>query len=152
MFRIWTLHSSFPNSTSVSPDAIVVCQTSWQEPSPPPLTGSHVIDIRYLSSFIPEWIICPCALCDSLAHFTYWCPLIVAYCGRHSTPIQPHPTTSPLVLHSLDSINITSPEAESLPIPPWFIDRLSEDTPTNPPNSPVNFPQEIFPPTTFYHP
>jgi hypothetical protein len=94
----------------------------------------------------------PCTLCDSLAHFTYRCPLIVAYRGHHSTPIQPHLTTSPLVLHSLDTVNITSPEPESLPIPPWFTDRLSEDIPPNPPNSLVNFPQEILPPTTVYHP
>jgi hypothetical protein len=61
-------------------------------------------------------------------------------------------TTSALVLHSLDIFNITSPKPESLPIPPWLKDRISEDIPPNPPNSPINFPQEIFPPTKVYHP
>jgi hypothetical protein len=60
-----------------------------------------------------------------------------------------HLTTGPA---SLDTVNITSPKPESLPTPPWFIDRLSEDIPPNPPNSPVHFPQEILPPTTVYHP
>jgi hypothetical protein len=94
----------------------------------------------------------PCSLCGSLAHFTYQCPLIVAYQGRQSTPIQPHMITSPLVMHALDTVNIPSPEPESLPIPPWFTVRLSKDIPPNPPNSSVNFRQEIFPPTTVYHP
>jgi hypothetical protein len=53
---------------------------------------------------------------------------------------------------SLDTIHITSLEPESLPIPPWFMDRLSEDIPPNPPNSPVHFPQEILPPTIIYNP
>jgi hypothetical protein len=53
---------------------------------------------------------------------------------------------------SPDTVHITSPEPESLPTPPWFMDRLSEDIPPNPPNSLVHFPQEILPPTTVYNP
>jgi hypothetical protein len=49
------------------------------------------------------------------------------------------PTPSPDIVH------IISPEPESLPTPPWFMDRLSEDFPPNPPNSLVHFPQEIYP-------
>jgi hypothetical protein len=95
----------------------------------------------------------PCSLCDSLAHFTYQCPLIVAYRSSfkpYSTTFD-HLTKGP-PYPSLDTVNITSPEPESLPTPPWFIDRLSEDIPPNPPNSLVHFPQEILPPTTVYPP
>jgi hypothetical protein len=82
----------------------------------------------------------PCAVCDSLAHFTYQCPLIISYQGRHSTPFQTHLTKSPLVMHSPDTVNITFPKPKSLPMPPWFIVPVSEDIPLNAPNSPVNFP------------
>jgi hypothetical protein len=48
--------------------------------------------------------------------------------------------------------HITCPEPESLPIPPWFKDRLSKDVSPNPPNSSVHFPQEILHPTIVYPP
>jgi hypothetical protein len=51
-----------------------------------------------------------------------------------------------------NNFHITSPEPKALPTPPWFLDRLSEDFPPNPPNSPVHFPHEILPPTTVYNP
>jgi hypothetical protein len=119
-----------------------VRQTFQQEPSPPPLSGTHVTDIHYVSTSVPEWMRCPCSLCDSLAHFTYQCPLIIEYRRHQLTLIQNHLTTSPHVMQvtppipSPDTVNITSPEPESLPTPPWFMDRLSEDIPPNPPNSP----------------
>jgi hypothetical protein len=43
-------------------------------------------------------------------------------------------------------------EPEALPNPPWFMDRLSEDLPPNPPNSLVHFPQEILPPPMVHNP
>ena len=101
---------------------------------------------------------CPCSLCDSLDHFTYQCPLIIEYKRRQVTLLQNHSTTSPHVTQvttpfpSLDIVHITSLEPESLPTPPWFMDRMSEDFPPNPPNSPIHFPQQILPPTTIYNP
>jgi hypothetical protein len=127
----------------------IVCQTSRPEPSSLPLTSSHVTDICYVSSSFPEWMRCPCALSYSLSHFTYRCPLMVAYQGRHSTSIQPNMITSPLVKHSPYIFNVPSPKPESLPIPPRFTVRLSKDIPPNPPNSLVTFPLEILPPTQF---
>jgi hypothetical protein len=53
---------------------------------------------------------------------------------------------------SLDILHIVSLELESLPIPPWFMDRLSEDLALNPPNYPVYFPQEISSSTIVYNP
>ena len=49
---------------------------------------------------------------------------------------------------SLEILHIISPETETLPTPPWFLDDLSEDSPPNPPNSPIHFPTEILHPTT----
>jgi hypothetical protein len=74
------------------------------------------------------------------------------------TLIQNSLNTSLLVMQviplipSLDIDHITSPEPESLPTPPWFMDILSEDLPPNPPNSPVHFPKEILPLTIVYNP
>jgi hypothetical protein len=100
----------------------------------------------------------PCSLCDSLAHFTYQCPFIIEYRRHQITLIQNHSTTSPHVMQvippipSPDTVLITSPKPESLPTPPWFMDRMSEDVPPNPPNSLVHFPNEILPPTIVYNP
>jgi hypothetical protein len=129
-----------------------VCKTFQQEPSPPPLSGTHVTNIHYVSSSFSEQMRSPCALYDSLYHFTYLFPLIVLYRGHHSTPIESHPNTSPLVLPSLYTVKITSPKPQSLPNPPWLRDILSEDILPNPPNALVHFPHEILPLTTVYHP
>jgi hypothetical protein len=53
---------------------------------------------------------------------------------------------------SLEILHIVSPEPESLPIPPWFLDDLYEDLPPNPPNSPVHVPMEILHPTITNNP
>jgi hypothetical protein len=74
------------------------------------------------------------------------------------TLIQNPPNTSPPMMQVIPhipspaTVHITSLEPKSLPIPPWFVDKLSEDVPPNPPNSLIHFPQEILLPTTFYPP
>jgi hypothetical protein len=74
------------------------------------------------------------------------------------TLIRNPPTTSLPLMQvippspSPDTFHITSAEPESLPTPSWFMDRLYEDFPPNPPNSLVHFPQDILPPTTVSNP
>jgi hypothetical protein len=136
----------FPALPQFRQTLTTVRQTFQQDPSPPTPSGTHVTDIHYVSTSVTERMRFPCSLCDSLAHFTYQCPLIIEYRRRQITLIQNPPTTSPHVMQvippipSPDTVHITSPEPESLPTPPWFMDRLSEDIPPNPPNSPVHFP------------
>jgi hypothetical protein len=130
------------------------------QPDPSPLMSSsnHVTDIHYVTTSVNEWMRFPCSLCDSLHHFTYKCPSIIEYRRRQMTLIQ-NPPTTPLPLMQVippfpspDTVHITSPEPKSLPTPPWFMDRLSDYLPPNPPNSPVHFPQEILPATNVYNP
>ena len=91
---------------------------------------------------------CPYSLCESLDHFTYQCPMIIEYRQCQLTLIQT-PTESMVHLtSSLEILHIISPEPEALPTPPWFLDDLSEDSPPNPPNSPIHFPTKILHPTT----
>jgi hypothetical protein len=120
--------------------------------------STYVTGIHYVTTLVNERMSFPCSLCDSLDHFTYQCPSIIEYRRRQMALIQNPPTTPlPMMqvippIPSPDIVHITSPEPESLPIPPWFMDRLSEDFPLNPPNSLEHFPQEILPPTTVYNP
>jgi hypothetical protein len=60
---------------------------------------------------------------------------------------QPAPEVIDLTSPSAD-LHIISPEPEALPIPPWFLDDLSEDLPRNPPNSPAHSSTETRHPTT----
>jgi hypothetical protein len=123
-----------------------VCQIFQQDPFPPMISSTNVIDIHYLMDSFNEWMRCPFYLCDSIDHFTYHCPLIIEYRHRQMKFIQNAPTPSLPVMQVIPPINypdivhVTSTEPESLPIPPWFMDRLSEDFPLNTPNSPVHFP------------
>jgi hypothetical protein len=91
---------------------------------------------------------CPCSLCDSLAHFTYQCPMIIEYRQRHLALLH-RPAEAVIDLTSpLEDIHVISPEPEALPMPPWFLDDVSEDLPHNPPNSPAHSPTETLHPTT----
>jgi hypothetical protein len=73
--------------------------------------------------------------------------MIVQYRLRQLTLIQTHSTTLPHMMQvsppipSPYTIHISSPEPEVLPTALWSLDRLSEDIPPNPPNTPVHFPQ-----------
>jgi hypothetical protein len=121
-------------------------------------SSTHVTDIHYVMTSVNERMRFPFSLCESLDHFMYQCPTIIEYRRRQMALIQNPPTTSLPVMQvippipSPDTVHITSPKPELLPTPPWFMDRLSEDFPPNPPNSSVHFPQEILPPTTVYNP
>jgi hypothetical protein len=52
------------------------------------------------------------------------------------------------ITSSLEDLHVISPEPEALPMPPWFLEDLSEDSPPNPPNSPAHPPTDILHPTT----
>jgi hypothetical protein len=91
---------------------------------------------------------CPCSLCESLDHVTYQCPMIIEY-RQHQLTLLQRPTESIVDLtSSLEVLHVISPETEALPMPPWFLDELSEDSAPNPPNSPSHFPTKILHPTT----
>jgi hypothetical protein len=104
----------FPSLPQFFHTLVVVFQTFQEEPSLPPISGTHVTNIRYVSSSVPRQMRCPCALCDSLSYFTYQSPLITRYWDSHLTPVQPLLITLPLVLHSRDIVNVTSPKPKSL--------------------------------------
>jgi hypothetical protein len=77
--------------------------------------------------------------------------MIIEYRQRQLTLIQtPTPPTKSMVdlTSSLEILHIISPKLKALPMPPWFLDDLFEDSPPNPPNSPIHFPTEILHPTT----
>jgi hypothetical protein len=123
-----------------------VCQSFQQDPSPSTSLSTHVTDIHYVTTSVNERMRFPFSLSKSLDHFTYLCPTIIEYKCHQMALIQNSPNPSlPMMqviphIPSPDTIHITSPKPESLPIPPWFMDRLSEDFPPNPPNSPIHFP------------
>jgi hypothetical protein len=130
----------------------VVCQSFQQEPTP-----AHVTDIHYVTTSVNECMRCPFSLCESLDHFTYQCPMIIEYRHRQLALIQnptPPPPTEPVstLTPSLDMVHIFSPEPEALPTPPWFLDDVYEESPPNPPNSPIYFPTKILRPTTIFNP
>jgi hypothetical protein len=91
---------------------------------------------------------CPCSLCDSLAHFTYQCSMIIEY-QRRQLALLHQPTEAIIDISSpFEELHIISPEPEALPTPSWFLDDRSEDLPRNPPNSPAHSPMETRHPTT----
>jgi hypothetical protein len=125
----------------------VVCQNFQNKPCPA-TSSSTITDIRYVTTSVNERMRCPCSLCDSLTHFTYQCPMILAYRQRQlALRHQPAMTVIDLT-SSLEDLHVISPEPEALPTPPWFFNDISEDLPRNPPNSPTHFPTETFHPTT----
>ena len=76
---------------------------------------------------VNERMRCPCSLCESLDHFTYQCPMIIEYRKRQATLIQtPMSPTERMdnTISSPEIIHIVSPETETLPTPPWFLDDL----------------------------
>jgi hypothetical protein len=150
LFRVWPLHPPLPRATSILTDTND-STPELSDKSPPHLSSSTpVIDIHYVMTSVNEWMIFPFSLYESLDHFTYQCPMILEYRHRQMALIQnPTPTSQPVVpvttpTPSPDVVHIFSPEPEALPTPPWFTDRLYEDFPPNPPNSPVHFPTKSY--------
>ena len=83
--------------------------------------------------------------------------MIIEYRRRQLALIQNHtppPPTEPVstLTPSHDMVHIFLPKPEALPTPPWFLDDFYEDSPENPPNSPIHFPTEILCPTTIFNP
>jgi hypothetical protein len=86
----------------------------------------------------------PCSLWDSLAHFTYQCPMILEYRQCQLTLLH-RPVESIIdITLSLEDIHVISPEPKALPTPPWFLNDLSEDSSPNPPNSPAHSPRIFY--------
>jgi hypothetical protein len=91
---------------------------------------------------------CPFSLYDSLAHFTYQCPMILEYRQRQLALLH-HPVEAIIdITSSLEDLHVISPEPEALPMPQWFLNDVSEDLPCNPPNSPAHSPMDTLHPTT----
>jgi hypothetical protein len=123
-----------------------VRQNFQNNPRPTTSSSTNITDIRYITTSVNERMRCPCSLCNSLAHFTYQCPMILAYRQRQ-VALRHQPTEAIINLTSpLKDRHVISPEPEALPTPPWFSNDVSEDLPRNPPNSPVH--TETLHPTT----
>jgi hypothetical protein len=126
----------------------VVRQNFQNDPRPATSSTTNITDIRYVTTSVNECMRCPCSLCDSLAHFTYQCPMILEYRQRQLA-LRHQPAEAIINITSpLEDLHVISPEPEALPMPPWFLDDVSEDLPRNPPNSPAHSPMETLHPTT----
>ena len=74
--------------------------------------------------------------------------MIIEY-RRHQLALRHHLVEEVIALtSSLEDLHVISPEPAALPMPPWFLDDLSEDLPRNPPNSPAHSSTETRHPTT----
>jgi len=128
-----------------------ICQSFQNEPHPTTSSLPKITDIHYVTTSVNECMRCPCSLCESLDHFTYQCPMIIEYRQHQLTLIQTAVPPTKSMVHltsSLEILHIISPELEAISTPPWFLDDLSEDSPPNPPNSPIHFSTKILHPTT----
>jgi hypothetical protein len=111
----------------------VVRQNFQSNPSPAMSSSTNIIDIRYVTTSVNERMRCPCSLCDSLAHFTYQCPMILEYRQCQLTLLYRPVEAIIDITSSLEDLHVISLEPEALPLPPWFLDDLSKDSPPNPP-------------------
>jgi hypothetical protein len=117
---------------------LAAVRQNFQNNPRPATSSSNITDIRYVTTSVNERMRCPCSLCDSLAHFTYQCPMILAYRQRQ-VALRHQPTEAIIDITSpLEDRHVISPEPEALPSPPWFLHDVAEDLPRNPPNSPVH--------------
>jgi hypothetical protein len=129
--------------------ALAIVSRDFQN-NPHPVTSSTtpITDIRYVTTSVNERMRCPFSLCDSLVHFTYQCPMIIEY-RRRQLALLHQPAEAIIDISSpFEDLHIISPETEALPMPPWFLDDMSEDLPCNPPNSPAHPSAETLYPTT----
>jgi hypothetical protein len=113
-----------------------VCQNFQNNPRPA-MSSSNITDIHYVTTSVNEHMRFPFSLCNSLTHFTYQCPMILAYRQRQLALLH-RPAEAIIDITSLlEDLHVISPEPEALPRPPWFLNDVSEDLPCNPPNSPA---------------
>jgi hypothetical protein len=138
----------FPTLPCFQQTLAAVRQNFQNNPSPAMSSSMNITNIRYVTTSVNERMRCPCSLCDSLAHFTYQCPMILEYRQRQLALL--HRPTEVIIdiASSLEDLHFISPELEALPTPPWFFNDASEDLPCNPPNSPSHSPTDTFHPTT----
>jgi hypothetical protein len=59
--------------------ALAIVNRDFQNNPRPASSPPNITDIRYITTSVNERMRCPCSLCDSLAHFTYQCPIIIEY-------------------------------------------------------------------------
>jgi hypothetical protein len=52
------------------------------------------------------------------------------------------------ITSSLEDLHVIYLKPKALPMPPWFLDDVSEDSPPNPPNSPAYSPMDTLHPNT----
>jgi hypothetical protein len=62
--------------------ALAIVNRDFQNNPRPATSSSNITDIRYITTSVNERMRCPCSLCDSLAHYTYQCPIIIEYRQR----------------------------------------------------------------------
>jgi hypothetical protein len=126
----------------------IVSRDFQNNPRPAMTSTTPITDIRYVTTSVNERMRCPFSLCNSLAHFTYQCPMIIEY-QRRQLALRHHPVVEVIDLtSSLADLHVISPEPAVLPTPPWFLDDVSEDLPRNPPNSPAHSSTDTRHPTT----
>jgi hypothetical protein len=58
---------------------LAAVRQNFQNNPCPATSSSNITDIRYVTTLVNERMRFPCSLCDSLTHFTYQCPMILAY-------------------------------------------------------------------------
>jgi hypothetical protein len=127
---------------------LAAVRQKFQKNPRPTTSSSNITDIRYLTTSINERLRFHCSLCNSLAHFTYQCPMILEY-RQCQLALHHQPATTIIdITSSLGDLHVISPKPEALPMPPWLLDDVSEDLPRNPPNSPAHSPMETPHPTT----
>jgi hypothetical protein len=117
--------------------ALAIVNRDFQNNPRPATSSSNITDIRYITTSVNERMRCPFSLCDSLAHYTYQCTIIIEY--RQRQWALQHQTTKVIDLTTpREERQVIPLEQEVLPTPPWFLDDVSEDLPRNPPNSPAH--------------
>jgi hypothetical protein len=127
---------------------LAAVRQNFQNNPRPATSSSNITDIRYVTTTVNERMRCPCSLCDSLAHFTYQCPIILAYRQRQLTLCHQLAAAVIDITSPLEDFHVISPKPKALPTPPWFLDDISEDLPRNPPNSPIHSLVDTIHPTT----
>jgi hypothetical protein len=126
----------------------VVRQNFHNDPRPATSSTTNITGICYVTTSVNEHLRFSCSLCNSLAHFTYQCTMILEYRQCQLT-LHHQPKEAIIDISSpLEDLHVISSKLEALPMPPWFLDDVSEDLPRNPPKSPAHSPTETLHPTT----
>jgi hypothetical protein len=121
----------------------VVRQNFQNNPSLATSSSTNITDIRYVTTSVNERMRCPFSLYDSLAHFTYQCPMILKYRQCQFSLLHRPAEAIIDITSSLEDLHVISPDLKALLTPPWFFNDISEDSPRNPPNSPTHPPQTL---------